>query len=78
MTTDFWSDLKYSKDFYCMSVVLWEGEITGYKGPKALSLDSSEEKINSKCNGYCCLPKYNLMNWSELSWNCSWSMYYCL
>lgn len=50
-----------------MSGVLWEGEITGYKGPKALSLDSSDEKINSKCNEYCCLPKYYLMNWSELS-----------
>lgn len=35
-----------------MSIVLWEGEITGYKGPKATSLDSSEEKINYKCNGY--------------------------
>lgn len=50
-----------------MSIALWEGEITGYKGPKALSLDSSEEKINYKCNGYCCLPKYYLTNGSELS-----------
>lgn len=35
-----------------MSVVLGEGEITGYKGPKAMSLDSPEEKINYNCNGY--------------------------
>lgn len=35
-----------------MSVVLWEGEITGSKGPRAMSLDSSEEKINYDCNGY--------------------------
>lgn len=67
MATDFRRDLKCSKDFYCMSVILWEGEITGYKGPKALSQDSSEEKINYTCNGYCCLPKYYLMNASELS-----------
>lgn len=44
------------------------------KGPKALSLDGSEEKINYKCNGYCCLPKYYLTNGSELSWNCSWNI----
>lgn len=35
-----------------MSIVLWEDEITGCKGPKAMSLDSSEEKINYKCNGF--------------------------
>lgn len=35
-----------------MPVVLWEGEITGYKGPKAMSMDSSEEKINYNCNRY--------------------------
>lgn len=74
IATDFWSDLKCRKDFCCMSIVLWEGEVTGYKGPKALSLDSSEEKINSKCNEYCCLPKCYLMNWSALSWNCSRSI----
>lgn len=50
-----------------MSIVLWEGEITGYKGPKSLSLDITEEEITTKCNEYCCLPKYYLMNWSELS-----------
>lgn len=28
-----------------------EGEITAYKGPKAVSPDGSEEDINCKCNG---------------------------
>lgn len=50
-----------------MSIVLWEGEETDHKGPKSLSLDISEKEINTKCNKYCCLPKYYLKNWSELS-----------
>lgn len=46
-----WFKVQY-RFFYCMSIVLWEGEITGYEGPKAVSPDSSDEDINCKCNGY--------------------------